>query len=97
MRLLAVLAAASLLGCASHPAPSSTTPVLVVREGPPMRSKAERKAERRSKRARRLAAVAAALGVVNASLSTAAAIKAASEAPPEPVYYTEAPCEGRLD
>lgn len=95
MRLLSVFAAASLLGCASYAAPASTStsPVLVVREGPPVRTRADRKAERRRKRAHRASIALAVLGLVDVSLSTAVAIKEGSAE----ASYEDALCEEALD
>ncbi len=82
MRLLVILLAASLAGCASQSVRTDMSTVRVVHDTDQSLRRAERKAERRRQRPERMATALVALEAVNASLSAAVAIKEAKDAPP---------------
>lgn len=83
MRLLVILLAASLAGCASQSVRTDMSTVRVGHDTDQSLRRAERKAERRRMRPERIAAALVALEAVNASLSAAVAIKEAKDAPPQ--------------
>lgn len=92
MRLIVILAIASLIGCVAHSGRTDVSTVPVARDVDvdDAQSSAQRRAERLRKRSQRAATASAALELLSTSLSAAAAIKEGRTFP-EPSDSGEAP------